>query len=95
MIVSLPCFTVRCDAPDCTADALEHSDYVGFGDVGYVFDQAIEGDWYVVKDTHLCPKHAPRCACEECPHHPGKVCPVQLRDDEFGNRCEDCSEEEP
>lgn len=98
----IPSYRVVCDGSDCEASPSDDSEYYCWAQPdGALDDLSFASGWYTSKDgkTHYCEKHAPRCSCMGCtmcsaPHRPGQ-CVITLVDDEFGNKCEDCSDGEP
>lgn len=96
-------YRVVCDGPECEASPQDEDDYWAWADAGMAYDRANDGDWYTATTedgtiTALCDKHAPTCdctGCDACRAYPDGSCKVQLLDDEWGKKCEDCVLETP
>jgi hypothetical protein len=78
-------YRIACDSPGCSASPSDTSDYYCWADAGQALDEATDLDWYITRDRQFCWNHAPKCSADGCR--------VTLRDDEWGDRCEDCDEE--
>ena len=81
MIREVIMYRVECSADGCDDSPQENGDYYAWADTGTAHDEAVNGDWFVHDDEHLCPEHAPKCASDDCA--------LTLNDREFGAFCED------